>query len=80
MSSGGKYQAFREGARFLISNASVLSGSVLAFVVFAAMTRMFSDSEEDRYVGRVTDETRNYQYVVLMVWARGAPEGTLLSH
>lgn len=49
------YQALREGARFLISNASVLSASALAFVVFAAMTRMFSDSEEERWVGGLTD-------------------------
>lgn len=42
-------QAISLGALFLIENVSVLSAAALAFVFFAAMTRMFSDSEEDRY-------------------------------
>ena len=41
-------QALREGALFLIANASVLSAAALAFVFFCALTRLFSDSGEDR--------------------------------
>lgn len=41
-------QATREGALFLIANASVLSAAAVAFVFFCALTRLFSDSGEDR--------------------------------
>lgn len=42
------WQASREGVLFLIANASVLSAAAVAFVFFCAMTRLFSDSGDDR--------------------------------
>lgn len=41
-------KTLRGGALFLISKASVLSAAALTFVLFCVMTRLFSDSGEER--------------------------------
>lgn len=43
-----KKQASKEGAVFLMENASVLSAAALAFLFFCALTRLFSDGGDER--------------------------------
>lgn len=60
-------KALREGALFLIANASVLSSAALAFVFFCALTRLFSDSGEDRPVKQRSAEPRPRWEVLRML-------------
>eukprot|EP00904_Undaria_pinnatifida_P008450 jgi/Undpi1/4735/HiC_scaffold_18.g08088.m1 len=60
-------KATREGALFLIANASVLSAAAVAFVFFCALTRLFSDSGEDRPVKQRNGEPRPRWEVLRML-------------
>ncbi|CAM9914997.1 unnamed protein product [Ectocarpus sp. 12 AP-2014] len=69
-------KASREGGLFLMANASVLSAAAIAFVFFSAMTRLFSDSSDERPVKQRPAEPRprwevlrvlNYLFIGLFV-------------
>ncbi|CAM9451989.1 unnamed protein product [Pylaiella littoralis] len=69
-------KASGEGAVFLIANASVLSAAAVAFVFFCALTRLFSDSGDERPVKQRPAEPRprwevlrtlNYLVIALFV-------------